>query len=96
MSSANCWLMIRVGDSVTPRMTSAGIASGAHGRKPVVSMMQEDHDSVDYLGSGLVVQPVIFRSGDLSDSADILSVNGTLDLVVQCSFINGSTPIVTL
>ena len=39
--------MTLVGDSVTPRMTAAEMAPGARGRKPVVSVMQED-DSVDY------------------------------------------------
>ena len=40
------------GDSVTPRMTAAEMAPGARGRKPVVSMMQEDHDSADYCKRG--------------------------------------------
>ena len=86
--------MTLVGDSVTPRVTAAEMAPGARGRKPVVSMMQEDHDSADYLGSGLVVQPVVVQSGDRSftrDSGDILSVNDTSD-VVQCSAVNGSIP----
>ena len=86
--------MTLVGDSVTPRMTAAEMAPGARGRKPVVSMMQEDHDSADYSGSGLVVQPVVVLSGDRSftrDSGDILSVNDTSD-VVRCSAVNGSLP----
>ena len=90
--------MTLVGDSVTPRMTAAEMAPGARGRKPVVSMMQEDHDSADYSGSGLVVQPVVVLSGDRSftrDSGDILSVNDTSD-VVRCSAVNGSLPLVTL
>ena len=75
--------MTLVGDSVTPRMTAAEMAPGARGRKPVVSMMQEDHDAADYSGSGLVVQPVVL-SGNRSftrDSGDILSVNDTSDVV---------------
>ena len=90
--------MTLVGDSVTPRMTAAEMAPGTRGRKPVVSMMQEDHDSADYSGSGLVVQPVVVLSGDRSftrDSGDILSVNDTSD-VVRCSAVNGSLPLVTL
>ena len=90
--------MTLVGDSVTPRMTAAEMAPGARGRKPVVSMMQEDHDSADYSGSGLVVQPVVVLSGDRSftrDSGDILSVNDTSD-VVRCNAVNGSPPLVTL
>ena len=86
--------MTLVGDSVTPRMTAAEMAPGARGRKPVVSMMQEDHDSADYSGSSLVVQPVVVLSGDRSftrDSGDILSVNDTSD-VVRCSAVNGSLP----
>ena len=86
--------MTLVGDSVTPRMTAAEMAPGARGRKPVVSMMQEDHDSADYLGSGLVVQPIVVLSEDRSftrDSGDILSVNDTSD-VVRCSAVNGSLP----
>ena len=84
-----------VGDSVTPRVTAAEMAPGARGRKPVVSMMQEDHDAADYSGSGLVVQPVVVLSGDRSftrDSGDILSVNDTSD-VVRCSAVNGSLPL---
>ena len=76
--------MTLFGDSVTLRMTVVG--------KPVVSMMQEDHDSADFLGSGHVVQPVVVLSRDRSftrDSGDILSVNDTSD-VVQCSAVNGS------
>ena len=42
--------MILVGDSVTLRMTAAEMAPGASGRKAVVSMMQEDHDSCGLLG----------------------------------------------
>ena len=86
--------MTLVGDSVTPRMTAAEMAPGARGRKPVVSMMQEDHDSADYSGSGLVVQTVVVLSGDRSftrDNGDILSVNDTSD-VVWCSAVNGSPP----
>ena len=86
--------MTLVGDSVTPRMTAAEMAPGACGRKPVVSMMQEDHDSADYSGSGLVVQPVVVLSGDRSftrDSGDILSVNDTSD-VVRRSAVNGLPP----
>ena len=86
--------MTLVGDSVTPRMTAAEMAPGARGRKPVVSMMLEDHDSADYSGSGLVVQPVVVLSGDrsfTSDSGDILFVNDTSD-VVRCSAVNGSLP----
>ena len=86
--------MTLVGHSVTPRMTAAEMASGARDRKPIVSMIQEDHDSADYLGSGLVVQPVVVLSGDRSftrDSGDILSVNDTSD-VVRCSAVNGSLP----
>ena len=62
--------MTLVGDSVTPRVTATEMAPGARGRKPVVSMMQEDHDSVDYSGSGLVVQPVVVLSGDRSFTRD--------------------------
>ena len=86
--------MTLVGDSVTPRMTAAEMAPGARGRKPVVSMMQEDHDSADFSGSGLAVQPVVVLSGDRSftrDSGDFLSVNYTSD-VVRCSAVNGSLP----
>ena len=75
-------------------MASAEMAHGARGRKPVVSIMQEDHDSADYLGSDLVVQPVVVLSGDRSftrDSCDILSVNDTSG-VVRCSAVNGSPP----
>ena len=90
--------MTLVGDSVTPRMTAAEMAPGARGRKPVVLMMQEDHDSAHYLESGLDVQPVVNLSGDRSftrDSGDILSVNNTSD-VVRCSAVNGSLPLVTM
>ena len=83
-----------VGDSVTPRMTAAEMAPGARGRKPVVSMVQGDHDSADYLGSGLVVQPVVVLSEDRSfrrDSCDIVSVNDT-SYVLECSAVNGSLP----
>ena len=83
--------MTLVGDSVTPRMAAAEMAPGARGRKPVVSMMQEDHGSADYLGSGLVVQPVVVLSGDRSftrDSGDSLSIYDTSD-VVRCSAVNG-------
>ena len=75
-------------------MTVAEIAPGARGRKPVLSMMQEDHDSTDYLGSGLVVQPVAVLSGDRSftrDSGGILIVNDTSD-VIRCSAVNGPLP----
>ena len=57
--------MTLVGDLVTPRMTAAEMAPGARGRKPVVSMMQEDHS-----GSGLVVQPVVVLSGERSFTRD--------------------------
>ena len=73
-------------------MAPAEMAPGARGRKPVVSMMQEDYDSAGYLGIGLVVQRVVVLSGDRSltrYSGDILSVNDTSD-VVRCSAVNGS------
>ena len=87
--------MTLVGDSSTPRMTAAEMAPGARGRKPVLSIMQEDHVSADYLGSGVVVQPVVVVSGDRTftrDSGDILSVDDTSD-VVQCSDGNGLPPL---
>ena len=57
--------------------------------------MQEDHDSADYLGNGLVVQPVVVLSGYRSltrDSGDILSVNDTSDAALSTDHY----PLVTL
>ena len=41
-------------------MTAAKMAPGALGRKPVVSMMQEDHDSADYSEVALLFSQSLF------------------------------------
>ena len=78
-------------DNVSPCMASVRMAA-ARGGKPVVSMMQEDHDFANHLEDGSLVQSVTVLSKDCSstrDSGDILSVDDTLDSV-QCSAIRES------
>ena len=73
-------------------MASARMAPAARGGKPVVSMMQEDHEFTNHLEDGFLVQSVTVPSKDCSsarDSGDILSVDDTLDSV-QCSAIRKS------
>ena len=79
-------------DNVSPCMTSVRMAPAARGGKPVVSMMQEDHELANHLEDGSLVQSVIVLAKDCSsarDSGDILSVDDTLDFV-QCSAIRES------
>ena len=79
-------------DNVSPCMASVRMAPAAHGGKPVVSMMPEDHESDNHLEDGSLVQSVTVLSKDCSsarDSGDILFVDDTLDSV-QCSAIRES------
>ena len=79
-------------DNVSPCMASVKMAPAARGGKPVMSMMQEDHESANHLKDGSLVQSVTVLSQDCSsarDSSDILSVYDTLDSV-QCSAIRES------
>ena len=73
-------------------MASARMPPAALGVKPVVSMMQEDHEFANHLEDGSLVQSVTVLSKDCSsarDSGDILSVDDTLDSV-QCSVVRES------
>ena len=79
-------------DNVLPCMASVRMAPAARGGKPVVSMMQEDHEFANHLEDGSLVQSVTVLSKDCSstrDSGDILSVDDTLDSV-QCSAVRES------
>ena len=79
-------------DNVPLCMASVRMASAAHGAKPVVSIMREDHESANHLEDGSLVQSVTVLSKDCSsarDSGDILSVDDTEDSV-QCSAIRES------
>ncbi len=79
-------------DNVSLCMASVRMAPAARGGKPVVSIMQEDHEFANYLEDGSLVQSVTVLSKDCSsarDSGDILSVDDTLDSV-QCSTIRES------
>ena len=79
-------------DNVSPCMASVRMAPAARGGKPVVSMMQEDHEFANHLEDGSLVQLATVLSKDCSftrDSGDILSVDDTLDSV-QCSAVRES------
>ena len=64
-------------NSVSHSMASVRKALVARGEKPVVLMMQEDHQSTNYMGNGSFDQPVAVLSGDCTP------MDGTLDSV-QC------------
>ena len=79
-------------DNVSPCMACVRMAPAARGGKPVVSMIQEDHEFANHLEDGSLVQSVTFLSKDCSsarDSGDILSVDNTLGSV-QCSAVRES------
>ena len=61
----------------------------AHGEKPVVLMMPEDHQSPNYLGNGSFDQPDTVLSGDCT------SMDGTLDSV-SAELLRNHHPLVTL
>ena len=90
--SADCSVVTPLFDNVSPCMASVRMAPAACGGKPVVSMMQKDHQSANHLEDGSLVQSVTVLSKDCSsarDSGDILSVDDTLDSV-QCSAVRES------
>ena len=79
-------------DNVSPCMASVRMAPAVRGRKPVVSIMQEDHELSNHLEDGSLVQSVSVLTKDCSsarDSGDILSADDTL-YSVQCSVIRES------
>ena len=79
-------------DNVSLCMASVRMAPAARAGKPVVSMMQKDHEIANHWEDGSLVQSVTVLSKDCSsarDSGDILSVDNTLDSV-QCSAIRES------
>ena len=79
-------------DNVSPCMASVRMGPAARGGKPVVSMMQEDHEFANHLKDGSFVQSITVLSKDCSsarDSGDILSVDDTLDSV-HCSAVRES------
>ena len=64
-------------------LNSVGMASATGGRKLVFLVTQEDHDSVDYLESGSVVQPVVsLEIAHVQEiySSDILFVDDSSDI----------------
>ena len=96
--SVNSSVVTPLFDNVSPCMASVRTALAARGRKPVVSIMQEDHEFANHLEDGSIVQSVTVLSKDCSsaiDSGYILSIDDTLDSV-QCSAIRESPSLVTL
>ena len=84
--SADSSVVTSLLDNVSSCMASVRMAPAARGEKPVVSMMQEDHESANHLEDGSLVQSVTVLSKDCSsarDSGDILSVDYTLESVYR-------------
>ena len=85
--SADSLVVMPLLDNVSPCMASVRMVPAARGGKPIVSMMQENHEFANHLEDGSLVQSVTVLSKDCSSArggADILSLDDTLDSVQCC------------